>query len=51
MFSFELRPTRAEESLTGLGLVLPTDQIIEVAEEVFAAIVTILEAAIEKEFA
>lgn len=50
-FSYELRPTRQEEQTNGLGLLLPTDQIIDVAEEVFASIVAILEAAIEIEFA
>lgn len=50
-FTFELRPTRAEENVNGFGLILPTDQIIDVSEEVFAAIVTILIAANEKDFA
>lgn len=52
-FSFELRPRRPDESSDGAytGLLLPTDQIIEVAEEVFAAITTILQEANLKEFA
>lgn len=50
-FSYELRPTRAEENINGLGLLLPTDQIVEVSEEIFASIVAILEAAFEREFA
>lgn len=50
-FTYELRPTRAEENIDGLGLLLPTEQIVDVAEEVFASIIAILEAAFDKDFA
>lgn len=54
-FSYELRPTREEEEInlggSGLGLIWPTDQIVEVAEEVFVSIFTILQSAIDKDFA
>lgn len=50
-FTFELRPTRAEENLTRSGLILPTNEIVEVAEEIFAAITTILREAIAIDFA
>lgn len=47
-YCYEMRPAGNSD---GLGQILPDDQIIQNAEEVFASIVTILEEAIEREIA